>query len=224
MSVCTPSVWQGLDRVMLLWRAGRYMQGARWMLEYSVVPLFAFPLCVAAAIKVTRFMESATVSQHFPWERRVLSAVISTVLSLATFCFIWLPGPFIINLMPDDTLRLGDFMLLVRYIFLAYLTSNVMLLPRASPHQARARGAALSTKVVSQTGMPHCQQLGHSSKGGRLPTEFASMDVFEDRAGPSCSRATPKSPMQAARRHEIDGAHVECAKFVGPSANTIASI
>eukprot|EP00929_Paragymnodinium_shiwhaense_P060119 TRINITY_DN30059_c0_g1_i5.p1 TRINITY_DN30059_c0_g1~~TRINITY_DN30059_c0_g1_i5.p1 ORF type:complete len:278 (-),score=16.89 TRINITY_DN30059_c0_g1_i5:103-936(-) len=115
-------VWSALDFLMFNYSEGRYWFGARWMLEYAVLPIFVFPLSAAAAVQSTAFMDRLTRCGRLqPSVAEAVSSAVTTLAFGCTFIFFWLPGPVLIHSNQSEHFELVDLLQQLRWLSMALL-------------------------------------------------------------------------------------------------------
>eukprot|EP00929_Paragymnodinium_shiwhaense_P061669 TRINITY_DN30827_c0_g1_i3.p1 TRINITY_DN30827_c0_g1~~TRINITY_DN30827_c0_g1_i3.p1 ORF type:complete len:171 (+),score=1.34 TRINITY_DN30827_c0_g1_i3:107-619(+) len=104
-------------------------------------------------VKTTRVVKRATNELQLGCFRGSLSTALSACLGAATYCVIWLSGVILIE--DKDVLGLQDLVLLMRYVFLAFVASNVILPPMASAREVGPKAGCIDEtigKVYEQSG------------------------------------------------------------------------
>eukprot|EP00929_Paragymnodinium_shiwhaense_P103631 TRINITY_DN67257_c0_g1_i3.p1 TRINITY_DN67257_c0_g1~~TRINITY_DN67257_c0_g1_i3.p1 ORF type:complete len:467 (-),score=15.67 TRINITY_DN67257_c0_g1_i3:2-1375(-) len=145
--VAIPIAWSGLDYACMLYHDGRYLDAARWLLEYSTLPLFVWPLSLVLALACASRMEGVTRCIPLPRLKALLCSSAVGMAFLCTFVFLWLPGPVVTELNKNSGPGLRDLPLVVRYACLAMLTTFVIRSP-SSIEWWRLHDAAQTSRVV----------------------------------------------------------------------------
>eukprot|EP00929_Paragymnodinium_shiwhaense_P072985 TRINITY_DN37061_c0_g1_i1.p1 TRINITY_DN37061_c0_g1~~TRINITY_DN37061_c0_g1_i1.p1 ORF type:complete len:533 (-),score=21.01 TRINITY_DN37061_c0_g1_i1:239-1612(-) len=189
VSTCIPVVWGGLDTTFENWRAGRSKEAARWLQEYSLVPLFIFPLTSVAWIKSVRMMERATANLQRGRLRGALSGVVCTFVFAVIVNMLLLPGMFLIT--EGDTLTMQDAVLLLRFISLAFLTARVACSGARGDAQEQVASATRSEKGDSLR-----SPLGHNLEVDHVSNAPVKVGITLDQAGHPAPNAPNTSPGQ----------------------------
>eukprot|EP00929_Paragymnodinium_shiwhaense_P049783 TRINITY_DN25103_c0_g1_i2.p1 TRINITY_DN25103_c0_g1~~TRINITY_DN25103_c0_g1_i2.p1 ORF type:complete len:625 (-),score=42.15 TRINITY_DN25103_c0_g1_i2:347-2221(-) len=185
VSAGIPVLWAGLDYVCSSWGAGRYVYGCRELLEFLALPLFAFPLSYAVLVMSTRLMNGASMG----WCNGTLRTGLSACLSAATFFAIYVSG---VVLIPDsDTVGLPDLASLLRYIVLAFLTSNVVLPPRVSCDEHGSTFGGVNETIGKTVYGQTCN--GSNAGQPSRPLVKTPTDDTDRRSAPSSSWKSPLS-------------------------------
>eukprot|EP00929_Paragymnodinium_shiwhaense_P085312 TRINITY_DN45720_c0_g1_i1.p1 TRINITY_DN45720_c0_g1~~TRINITY_DN45720_c0_g1_i1.p1 ORF type:complete len:229 (-),score=28.60 TRINITY_DN45720_c0_g1_i1:96-782(-) len=193
VSTAIPIVWSGCDVVLMQWRAGRYIYGTRWLLEFAILPFCGFPLSIAAVVKVFRLLEAAAAAtgrnvQH-DWLWSVLFGVVGTGVFVVVFLAIWLPGPLLVTL--DETLEVEDLVLLLRYILLTGLTTYLVL------GQRRADSSREATCQQSELEKNEEEVPSVNFGGGKASTHAAAQAAPEEvHLGMTPSPACPTAEVE----------------------------
>eukprot|EP00929_Paragymnodinium_shiwhaense_P029313 TRINITY_DN16822_c0_g1_i1.p1 TRINITY_DN16822_c0_g1~~TRINITY_DN16822_c0_g1_i1.p1 ORF type:complete len:585 (-),score=24.09 TRINITY_DN16822_c0_g1_i1:139-1893(-) len=143
---CVPVLYAAFDYVVLVCRDARYLHATRWVLGYSVVPLFVFPLAIAAVIKSNRTMARRT-SAFQASQKEVLSGAVGAFVFLFVFQALWFPGQIVIA--QGESLELYDVVLLLHYLGLAVLT-RLVIRPRGTDLAAQPAAGGEAADVAEE--------------------------------------------------------------------------
>eukprot|EP00929_Paragymnodinium_shiwhaense_P022502 TRINITY_DN14363_c0_g2_i1.p1 TRINITY_DN14363_c0_g2~~TRINITY_DN14363_c0_g2_i1.p1 ORF type:complete len:265 (-),score=40.13 TRINITY_DN14363_c0_g2_i1:93-887(-) len=124
VSCCVGAMWAGLDHSFMYWRDGRRLLAARWLVEFSTIPLFVWPLCFAVLVSFVGWTERKGGHVEASWMRRVLQTTLCAVVWALSFLLLWLPGHLLVS--NEESLGDLDILLMLRFFGLALLTRCVM--------------------------------------------------------------------------------------------------
>eukprot|EP00929_Paragymnodinium_shiwhaense_P020083 TRINITY_DN13503_c0_g2_i1.p1 TRINITY_DN13503_c0_g2~~TRINITY_DN13503_c0_g2_i1.p1 ORF type:complete len:537 (-),score=23.26 TRINITY_DN13503_c0_g2_i1:78-1505(-) len=176
--VGVPYVWSGVATGAHYLRRGEYHNGMRWLVEYSTVPLFVFPLACAALVATVMRLEARSCKVSLsPRCVKVLSSTLASVAWFLTFFALWWLGPMLVD--DEKALTLWDLLLTARWFGLAALTLHVLRPRRASleeihEHDFQTRAEApRCSRQSSDAGSSHIEVVAVSSTSSSSRGEAA---------------------------------------------------
>eukprot|EP00929_Paragymnodinium_shiwhaense_P064667 TRINITY_DN32426_c0_g1_i3.p1 TRINITY_DN32426_c0_g1~~TRINITY_DN32426_c0_g1_i3.p1 ORF type:complete len:673 (+),score=56.65 TRINITY_DN32426_c0_g1_i3:108-2126(+) len=125
-----PVVWACCDYCWPLLHRGDYHEAVRWLIEYSSVFLFVFPLGVFCTVQLAMRL-SGRMAPAASWRARASSTMATLLIFPAVTSLLLLSGPtFLIRGLPDVV---SDSLMMLRYVLLALVTTFCMLRNKVQP-------------------------------------------------------------------------------------------